>query len=239
MSSLGKVLLTGGTSGIGAELLKLLLRDGREVIVLARRTKELPSAQGLHTVTCDLARSDLLPALAENVLREHKGIRTLINAAGLQLARPLTDPGLAPEDVIAEAAVNLVAPALLSKAVLPGMIAGGGGLIVNLSSGLAVFPKERTALYCASKAGLSSLSVSLGWQVEAHGIRVMDVILPLVDTPMTRGRGGAKIPARAAAERIWRGILGTETTLRIGKARLLPWVARLAPSIGYRMMRHG
>lgn len=102
-----------------------------------------------------------------------------------------------------------------------------------------MFPKERTALYCATKAGLSSLSMSLGWQGEAHGIKVVDVILPLVDTPMTKGRDGSKITAHAAAERIWHGAARGHTTIRIGKARLLPLIARLAPSLGYRMMRRG
>jgi uncharacterized oxidoreductase len=194
---------------------------------------------GLHPFVCDLADTGRLPALMAEVLRQHADISILINNAALQLTRPLTDPELAPASIIDEAGINLIAPALLAQAVLPGMLAKGEGMIINISSGLAVFPKERTALYCATKAGLSSFSRSLRWQVEGKGVTVTDVLLPLVDTPMTEGRSGLKIAATVVAERILKGMRKREETIRIGKARLLPLVSRLAPSIGYGMMRRG
>jgi uncharacterized oxidoreductase len=239
MSSRGKVVLTGGTSGIGAELLRILLRESHEVVVLARRAADIPPRPGMHPIVCDLADSEGLPVLVAEVLRQHPDISILINNAALQVTRPLTDPELHPASIIEEAAINLVAPALLAQAVLPSMMSRGDGMIINISSGLAVFPKERTALYCATKAGLSSLSRSLRWQVEGKGVTVTEVILPLVDTPMTAGRGGSKLAARDVAETILEGMRKRQETIRIGKARLLPLLSRLAPSIGNRMMRHG
>lgn len=123
----------------------------------------------------------------------------------MQAGRPLTDPLLDHVEVIREAGLNLIAPALLVQAVLPAMLARGRGWIVNMSSGLAVFPKEDTALYCATKAGLSSLTTSLRWQVEGRGMAVAEVMLPLVDTPMTAGRGSGKLCALCLWLRCRRG----------------------------------
>lgn len=234
-----KVLVTGGTSGIGAELVRQLRGRGHPVVVLARRADAMPSAPDLFPVACDLADLAALPAVMARVMAEHPDLTVLVNNAGLQLARPLTDPALRAQDIIAEVAVNLTAPALLAQAVLPSMQAKGQGWIVNISSGLAVFPKENTALYCAAKAGLSSLTTSLRWQVEGQGISVAEVVLPLVDTPMTAGRGRGKITAEQAAGDILNGLAQGRDTIRIGKARLLPLVARLAPSLGLKMMRRG
>lgn len=234
-----KVLVTGGTSGIGAELVRLLRGRGHPVVVLARRADAMPPAPDLFPVACDLADGAALPALMARVLADHPDLAVLVNNAGVQLARPLTDPALTAEAIMAEVAVNLTAPALLAQAVLPLMRTCGRGWIVNISSGLAVFPKEKTALYCAAKAGLSSLTTSLRWQVEGQGIRVVEVVLPLVDTPMTAGRGRGKITAEQAARDILNGLDQGHDTIRIGKARLLPLVARLAPSLGFRLMRRG
>lgn len=234
-----KVLVTGGTSGIGAELVRQLRGRGHPVVVLARRADAMPAAPDLFPVACDLADLAALPAVMAQVMADHPDLTVLVNNAGLQLARPLTDPALRAQDIISEVAVNLTAPALLAQAVLPAMRARGQGWIVNISSGLAVFPKENTALYCAAKSGLSSLTTSLRWQVEGQGIRVAEVVLPLVDTPMTAGRGRGKITAEQAAGDILNGLAQGRDTIRIGKARLLPLVARLAPSLGLKMMRRG
>ena len=233
------VLVTGGTSGIGAELVRQLRGRGHPVVVLARRADAMRPTPDLFPVACDLADLAALPDVMARVMADHPDLTVLVNNAGLQLARPLTDPALRAQDIIEEVAVNLTAPALLAQAVLPAMRARGQGWIVNISSGLAVFPKENTALYCAAKAGLSSLTTSLRWQVEGQGIQVVEVVLPLVDTPMTAGRGRGKITAEQAAGDILNGLDQRRDTIRIGKARLLPLVARLAPSLGLKMMRRG
>ena len=107
----------------------------------------------------------------------------------------------------AEVAINLMAPALLAHAVLPALRRHGKqAAIINISSGLAYLPKEQSALYCATKAGLSNFTQSLRYQLEQEGVLVSEVILPLVDTPMTKGRGMGKITAATAAQAILAGI---------------------------------
>jgi uncharacterized oxidoreductase len=231
------VLLTGGTSGIGAELCRMLLDGGHHVIVLARSASRLPAAPGLDGRDADLADPAALQACARAVVADYPDLGLLINNAGVQHAVALADPASHPGLLAEEALVNLVAPAILAQAVLPGFLARGAGGIVNVSSGLASFPKERTGLYCASKAGLSSLTRSLRYQVGARGLAVVEVVLPMVDTPMTAGRPGRKVSAEAAAAAILAGLRQGRPVIRVGAARAVPVIAALAPWFGHRMLR--
>lgn len=233
------VLLTGATSGIGAALLDRLLDQGHRVLALSRRAAHLPARAGLHPITADLTDLPALPALAAGLLRDHPDLSVLINNAAVQHARPLTDPSSQPQHLIEEAALNLAAPALLTQALLPHLMRRDGGAVVNLSSGLATFPKESGGLYSATKAGLSSFTTTLRWQVEHSDLLVIEVVLPLVDTPMTAGRGRGKIAPDRAAALILRGVAARRTTIRIGAARALPLIAALAPWMGRRLLRRG
>ncbi len=231
------VLLTGATSGIGAALLPRLLDRGHTVVALARRAVHLPARAGLVPMAADLTDLSSLPALTARIATDHPGLSILINAAAVQHARPLTDPASVPAHLIEEATLNLVAPALLVQALLPTLIRQPDGAIVNLSSGLASFPKEAGGLYSASKAALSSFTTSLRWQLEATPLLVAEVVLPLVDTPMTAGRGRGKISAEAAADAILAGIDARRPVIRVGAARALPVIAALAPWLGRRILR--
>lgn len=231
------VLLTGATSGIGAALMPRLLARGHTVIVPARRAAHLPALPGLVPVTADLADLRGLPPLVARIAVDHPGLSVLINAAAVQYATPLTDPASTPAHLIAEMALNLAAPALLVQALLPTLLRQPDGAVVNLSSGLAVFPKAAGGLYSASKAGLSSFTTSLRWQLAATPLLVSEVVLPLVDTPMTAGRGRGKISADAAAVAILAGIDARRPVIRVGAARALPLMAALAPWLGRRLLR--
>jgi uncharacterized oxidoreductase len=234
-----KVLVTGGTSGIGAELVRRLLAGGHSVIVLARRAGGMDPAERLFPVAADLADHAHLPALMAGVLRRHPDLRVVINNAAVQHARPLTDAASRPEHLAEEVCVNLLAPALIVQAALPVLAANAPAAIVNVTSGLAVFPKERGGLYAASKAGLRSLTTSLRYQAEGLGIAVTEAVLPLVETPMAAGRGAGKLPAGAAAEAILGAMAQGRREVWPGKARALRVIARVAPELGLRIMRRG
>lgn len=233
-----KVILTGGTSGIGAEMLEMLLATGHQVIVLARRASQLEPRNGMEPVDIDLSDSAAVKAVAADIAARHPDVSVLINNAALQYPVALTDPNFDPLQMEAEVAINLLAPSLLTHAVLPALLRQGlGAAIVNVSSGLAFFPKQQSALYCATKAALHSFSQSLRYQLEADGVAVIEAILPLVETPMTEGRGSGKISARDAATAILDGVKNGRTEIFIGKARLLPLISRFAPALGRKIMR--
>jgi short-subunit dehydrogenase involved in D-alanine esterification of teichoic acids len=231
------VLLTGATSGVGEALCDQLLARGHTVVALARRAAHLPARAGLCPVTADLTDLAAIPALGKRLLADHRGLTVLINNAGVQHAHALTDPASSPSHLIEEAALNLAAPALLTQALLPELLAQPQGAIVNISSGLAIFPKQAGGLYSATKAGLSSFTTSLRWQLEHTPLLVAEVQLPLVDTPMTAGRGKAKLDPIDAADAILRGIDARRRVIRVGAARLLPVIQAVAPWAGRRILR--
>jgi uncharacterized oxidoreductase len=203
LSGQSTIVLTGATSGIGACIKDRLLAAGHTVIAVSRGAARIPAHPGLVALTCDLADPGKVRTIASRIATDHARIDLLINNAGFQHAKPLTAPDIDIDAMIAEAQVNLVAPALFAHALLPALrTAGDGAAIVNISSGLAYYPKRDTALYCATKAGLHSFSQSLRYQLEGANIRVIEAILPLVATPMTEGRGAGKITAGAAADAI-------------------------------------
>lgn len=231
------VILTGATSGVGEALCDQLLSRGHTVVAIARRAAHLPARPGLYPVTADLTDLAAIPALGKRLLADHPEFTVLINNAGVQHAQPLTDPASTPARLIEEAALNLAAPALMTQALLPRLLTRSQGAIVNISSGLAIFPKEAGGLYSASKAGLSSFTTSLRWQLEHTPLLVAEVQLPLVDTPMTAGRGKAKLDPIDAADAILRGIDARRRVIRVGAARLLPIFQAVAPWAGRRILR--
>lgn len=232
------IVLTGGTSGIGLALSARLAEAGHTIIVLARHASSLPPAPRLIAIDIDLADTVAVRQLGRQLAVAHPRISVLINNAALQYGKPLTDPDFDPARMESEVAINLTAPALLIHALLPALrTSGPRAAIVNVSSGLAVFPKQATALYCATKAALSNFTRSLRYQLQADGVLVSEVVVPLVDTPMTAGRGTGKITADAAAAAILAGITARRDVIHVGKARLLPVLSRLAPGIGHQMLR--
>jgi uncharacterized oxidoreductase len=232
------ILLTGATSGIGAALCALLLAQGHRLIAVSRRASRLAAAAALTPVDCDLADPGAVRAAMAAIVSRHPDIGIVINNAAVQHPRPLTDPAFEAADVIDEAHVNLVAPALIAHAVLPTLRAQDRPTaIVNVSSGLAFFPKRDTGLYCASKAGLHSFSQSLRYQLEGTRVRVIEAILPLVDTPMTAGRGSGKLAAEAAARAMLAGVAAGRDEIFIGKARLLRVLGAIAPAIPRRALK--
>jgi uncharacterized oxidoreductase len=232
------VVLTGGTSGIGYHLLERLLDGGHQVVVVARRASTLQPQARLIPINVDFADVAAVRAAGARLAAEHTDATMLINNAALQYPAQLIDPDFDPRQMEAEVAINLIAPTLLIHALLPSLRCHAErAAIINVSSGLAYFPKQQSALYCATKAALSNFTQSLRYQLEDDGILVSEVVLPLVDTPMTEGRGTGKISAAAAANAILTGIAHRRETIHVGKAKLLPILSRLAPGLGRHILR--
>ena len=232
------VVLTGGTAGIGKVLCDRLIAQGCTVVVLARGAADLAPAPRLHRVPCDLSDQQAVRSAIARIAVAHPDIGIVINNAALQYDRPLGASDFDADRMVAEVAVNLLAPALIVQGLLATMQAHGRpAAIVNVNSGLAFFPKRRTALYCATKAGLRSFSQSLRYQFEGTPIDVVDVFLPLVDTGMTAGRGRGKMRAAAAADAILAGVFAGRRHVWVGKAALVPILDRLAPALGRAILK--
>ncbi|MBO6577781.1 MAG: SDR family NAD(P)-dependent oxidoreductase [Thalassospira sp.] len=251
----GTVLITGATSGIGRELLGIYHAQGFNVIAHGRSEVKLHDLKdhypGVQTVCADLAHPASVDAMMADILRDVPRLDLVINNAAVQERGVLTDVEFSASLADREIAINLQAPIRICHAVIKGWTEQGHtgtsqrtgvwSRIVNVSSGLAFFPKTGSAIYCASKAALHSFSQSLRYQLVAADlpIAISEVFLPVVDTPMTASRDIAKIPAQQAALAIHDGILAGQDEIYVGKARLIPVVTRLSPSLMKSILRKG
>jgi uncharacterized oxidoreductase len=237
------ILITGGTSGIGLALVRQLAPCNKGIIVLARDQQKLDaltvSYPNVIPYICALDQQHQLIEQLALICTRHPEISVVINNAAVQFPTRLTDEDFNIDSIATEVATNFTAPMQISSTMLkPLMAQKKSAAIVNINSGLAYFPKTGSAVYCATKAGLHNFSVSLGYQLERTKIKVMEVILPLVDTPMTQGRGSGKITAEQAVREIIKGIELDKTTIYVGKAKWIPLLTRLVPGVMAKIMKN-
>jgi short-subunit dehydrogenase involved in D-alanine esterification of teichoic acids len=228
-------IVTGATSGIGRELARQLASAGVRVVAIGRNSDAL-CALAAHsdrvvTYRADLGEIDRLPALAARIVADHPNVGCLINNAGVQCDLRLDDASCSLAAMRREVDVNLVAPMVLTQSLLPHLQARRQSWIVNVTSGLGYAPKRTAAVYSATKAGLHLFTRALRVQMQGAPVRVVEAVMPLVDTPMTAGRGGGKLSAAEAARQLIDGVAAGQSELYIGKARWLPSLQRWAPGV--------
>lgn len=241
------VLITGGATGIGFALAKRFYSAGNRVILVGRRQDVLQQAQAElsgspnpHGAGCRIAAADITEAAErERLLRDFPETDILINNAAIQFTKPFA--GQSEAEIGQELAVNLAAPLLLTRLFLPHLLDKPSAAVITVSSGLAYVPKESCAVYCASKAALHSFSQVLRWQTEQSGLRVFEILPPMVATPLSQGKGYAKlkISPDELAEEFWRAFLRNRYEIRVGKTKWLYWINRISATLAQRIMRKG
>lgn len=236
-------LVTGASSGIGFEIALQLAQAGTPVIALGRDAQRLQTLAARHgnirPLVADLADTSALAPLVTQLLATHGRIDCVIHNAALQHEMRFDDPASGRKRIDEELDVNLRAPLHLTHALLPHLLAQPRASIVTVSSILAHMPKANAAVYSATKAGLHLFSEALRVQLAGTTVRVMEVVMPLVDTPMTAGRGQGKMRAEDAARRLIAGLHGPRDTLWIGKAAAARVLLRAAPWLMRRILQRG
>ncbi|OQV19654.1 putative Very-long-chain 3-oxoacyl-CoA reductase-A [Hypsibius exemplaris] len=187
-------VVTGASDGIGKEYAHQLAAKGLNVVLFGRNQEKTEQvAQEIRSVykvlakviILDLARitADDVKVIQEQLLSLK--IALLINNAGIIcdterfLAAPVTD-----EKAVDMVNVNITAVVLVTRAVLPIMLAQGKGYIMNMSSGLGEKPVIGMALYAASKTFIDYFSQALDYEYKCKGVRVQSVICGMVATNM-------------------------------------------------------
>lgn len=234
-------LVTGGTRGIGLELVTQLLAKGAKVTATGTTDSSLAQARGrLPQVTwLPLNQADASSREAFVQALPAQGISLVIHNAGVQQMRDWTEPQAEVVfDTSREMAVNFIGPAELTRLLLPRLAQEKSAQVVFVTSGLALAPKRSSPVYCASKAAMRSFAKSLRAQVKQAGwpVLIQEALPPLVDTDMTRGRGKGKISASTAARQILDGIAKGRAEIDVGATALLRFILRLSPKLGERIM---
>jgi uncharacterized oxidoreductase len=231
------VLITGGATGIGFALAQKFHSAGNRVILVGRSAEALAQAQSALPAVEIYAADISLADARERLVAQFPDVSVLVNNAGVQVNTRIENAS--PQEIERELNINFLAPVLLTRTYLPLLMQQPTAAIVNVTSGLALVPKEVAAIYCASKAALHSFSKALRWQLEPSNVRVFEVLPPLVDTAMTAGRGKGKISAAQLADEFWQGFKADRYEMLIGKAKLLALINRIAPAVAEKIMRRG
>jgi NAD(P)-dependent dehydrogenase (short-subunit alcohol dehydrogenase family) len=189
---LGRVcVVTGASSGLGAQIARALAAAGALPVLAARRLDRLRQLQDelpqADVVACDVADAGERERLVATVVERHGRIDGLVNNAGVAASGPALRGSV--EDFARVIDINLVAPFALSCAVARHMRDGGGRSIVNVVSvmGRHTIPQLPDAAYVASKAGLIGLTRELASQWGRYGIRVNAVAPGFFPSEMTAG----------------------------------------------------
>lgn len=185
-SIVGKVaLVTGASSGIGAEIVRVFTQAGATVIASgqsAERLAALATETNCATIRADIVTVEGCESLIAQAHNLHPQVNILVNSAGVALVGSVL--GFDPADWDRTMAINLRAPFLLAKGVAPSMIAAGAGKIINISSQTGVIALPDHAAYAASKGGLNALTKSLMTELAPHNIQVNAICPTVVMTDM-------------------------------------------------------
>jgi 2-hydroxycyclohexanecarboxyl-CoA dehydrogenase len=187
-------LVTGGASGIGRATVMELASCGALVICadlnekggneLAAEARRLNLA--VEFVRVDMSDRNSVRECAAQVLAQHSRIDILVNAAGWNDIQPFIQN--APKYMERVVAINLCGPLHLTQALLPAMMAAGGGKIVNVSSDAGRVGSSGETTYAAAKGGLIAFTKSLAREVARYSINVNCVCPGPTDAPMLQSR---------------------------------------------------
>ena len=229
-------LVTGGTDGIGSQLIRQLRAKGATVITSGRNAERIAATRtdGFEVIEADLATLNGVEALIAGL--DSRSIDILLNNAGAEADHDFRDgpPDLAEAD--AAIFLNLNAPIHLITRLMPILRSRPEAMIVNVTSGLAIAPRAGGPVYCATKAGLRSYTQALRAQLTGTAITVIEALPPVVETKMTAGRGSKKMPAAECARQIIAAMERGAAEANIGMVKLLQVANSLSPALARRIM---
>ncbi|WP_129713827.1 SDR family oxidoreductase [Pedobacter sp. SYP-B3415] len=180
------ILLTGGTSGIGLELVKQLTAQGATLIVTGRRADALNDTKKMfpeiHIFQSDVSKPDDIKQLYERVTRQFPDLNILINNAGEMRLIDMRDNANTLEDITREINVNLSGTIQMVQQFLQHLSKKRSAAIVNVSSAIAFMAYSSAPVYSASKAGAHAFTKALRLQLKDTSVKVLELIPPGVKT---------------------------------------------------------
>jgi uncharacterized oxidoreductase len=222
------VLITGGATGIGFALAEAFVKADNEVLICGRREAKLEEAKQkipvLHTRRCDLSHKEERESFGNWVKDNYSNLNILVNNAGIQRFIDFKKGTIALFDGEDEIQVNFVALIHLSAYFTPLLLTKKEAAIINVSSGLGFIPIAYMPVYCSTKAGVHSFSVSLRRQLKDTSIKVFEIVPPAVDTELGKGttgdtEGHRGIPPSEVATAAMKALKKDEYEIVVGEAK--------------------
>ncbi|MEE4491632.1 SDR family oxidoreductase [Streptomyces sp. BE230] len=182
-----RVLVTGGSSGVGLATIRMLLAEGARVATCGRRADALAKAldglagpDALYHAPCDVRDEAAVQAFTANAAEHLGGLDGLVNNAGASRMKPFAETTA--DDWRDELELKFFGVLNPLNAALPHLRASGNASVVNINAVLAKQPETALMTTSAARAGILNLSTSLSKELAPDGIRVNSVCLGLVDT---------------------------------------------------------
>lgn len=203
-------LVTGASSGIGAEFARRYAREGFDLLLVARSEVALQTLadelSAKHAITASVHRADLsdradVSDLVEIITRRLHRVDHLVNSAGVAPEGDIDR--MDTEDLHRIIDINIAALTMLTRAAIIRMRQAGGGTIINIASGAGHQPLPHFSAYAASKAYVLRFTEALYEEHRNHGLRIFSVSPGDTDTPMNPGPGKNKRQAHQVVTTAW------------------------------------
>ena len=240
----------------------VVIVTGRDAGRLEKAKETLPE---VHTVRSDASKSGEIASLFEQIIREFPAMNVLINNAGIMRTinlnkTPGSSEGPATNraanysandsvnhsagagDLTTEIETNLNGPIRMIERFLPHLKSKSTAAIVNVTSGLAFVPLPTSPIYCATKAGLHSYTLSLRVQLKRSSVRVFELAPPATETPLlsdmsAEDRKGISIMKVEDMVRVAvKGMESDTLEIRPGQSNQLKLLNRIAPGFIHKML---
>ena len=240
------VLITGGGSGIGLALAKKFLEYNNTVIITGRNLAKLEKVKQenpqIHIYQNDVTDDFQVRMLADDIQEKFDGLDVLINNAGIM---NLVDTGNENNDLqkqMQEIEINYNSPIRVLHYFLPLLKKSKNGVLVNVSSGLAYVPFAPAPVYSGTKSALHFWTLGIRPQLKPHGIKVIELLPPVVDTPLAHGADIAEddnlkpMPPEKLANLFWKGYSKGAEEITPGISSALKIMSRLAPKFIFKQL---
>ena len=191
MSPQRRILITGGSRGIGAACVRRFCAAGDKVVFLYRSNSaaaaEIADTTGAEGIKCDLFRTEEIRPAVERAMDILGGCDVLVNNAGISSIKQIQD--MTDTEIDRILGINLAAPVRMAREISKIMIAQKSGSIVNIGSVWGEYGASCETVYSASKSGLRGFTAALAKELGLSGIRVNCVEPGVIDTDMNSALG--------------------------------------------------
>lgn len=240
------VLITGGGSGIGLALAHKFLENNNTVIITGRNKSKLEKVKQEHP-QIQIFQSDVtddadVRMLVDDVEQQFGGLDILINNAGIMT---LMDAGSEENNIqqqMQEIEINFNSPVRMLHYFLPLLKKSKNAVLVNVSSGLAYVPFSQAPVYSGTKAAVHFWTQAIRPQLKPHNIRVVELLPPVVDTPLAHGADIAEddnlkpMPPEKLADIFWKEFISGKEEIFPGISKQLKLMSRLAPKFIFKQL---
>jgi uncharacterized oxidoreductase len=235
------IVITGGASGIGLAIIKELIGNNT-VISLDRNASKISALKSalpkVESIKADISSDEELSNAISIIEKKHGKIDVLINNAGVGKGFDFvnTPEKELMENIETEMAINYIAPIRLTKKALPLLKKSSEPIVVIVSSGLAYMPVASIGTYCATKAAIHFVTMSMRHLLASAKIRVVEVLPPIVDTAVAKDATLPKMPTEKFAKIFLKKLSDGENEMKIGQTSSLSKFTRFLPKTAFKML---